>query len=170
MAGTNFERELKGILQGDRKILDRVVKGCDDYERENYLSIGKRPFMVVRAAGSFGVDLVAIRSNLALPIEVKSSSSKKITFSHSSGKAQEQAERMKADCERAGVIPLYAFRLKGYRGDAWRVLALDVEGIEGVAGLLYERIPKVHITSHGGYVLNWEEGMKLSDFLGILSI
>jgi hypothetical protein len=126
--------------------------------------------MVVRAAGSFGVDLVAIRSDISLPIEVKSSSSKKITFSHSSGKAQEQAERMKAACERAGVIPLYAFRLKGYRGDAWRVLALDVAGIEGVAGLLYERIPKVHITSHGGYVLNWEEGMKLSDFLGILSL
>ncbi len=170
MAGTNFERELKGILQGDRKTLDRVIKGCDDRERENYLSIERNPFMVVRAAGSFGVDLVAIRSDLALPIEVKSSSSRKITFSHSSGKAQEQAERMKAECERAGVIPIYAFRLKGYRGDAWRIFALDVEGIVGVAGLLYEKIPKVHISSRGGYILKWEEGMKLSDLLGLLSM
>ena len=170
MAGTNFERELKGILHGDRKILDRVVKGCSPKERENYLSIESHPFMVVRAAGSFGVDLVAIRSDFALPIEVKSSSSKKVTFSHSSGKAQEQAERMKAECQRAGVIPIYAFRLKGYRGDAWRIFALDVEGIDGVAGLLYERIPRVHITSHGGYVLKWDEGMKLSDLLGLLSM
>ena len=170
MAGTNFERELKGILQADRKTLERVVKGCSSSERENYMSISNSPFMVVRAAGSFGVDLVAIRSDLALPIEVKSSSSRKITFSHSSGKAQQQAERMRAECQRAGVIPIYAFRLKGFRGDAWRIFSLQVDGIGGVAGLLYERIPRVHVTTHGGYVLRWDEGMKLSDFIGMLCI
>jgi len=164
-----YERELKGILQADEGVLSRVIKGCREEEKENYLSIKNRPFMVIRAAGSFGVDLVAIRSDFSLPIEVKSSSSKKITFSHSGGRAQEQAERMRKECQRAGLIPIYAFRLKSYRGDAWRIFTLEIEGLEGRSALLYERIPKIHRSSRGGYVMKWDEGMKLSDFIGLLS-
>ncbi len=169
-ASSIYERELKGILQADKKTLEKVIKGCDEEERENYLSIKKRPFMVIRAAGSFGVDLVAIRSDFSLPIEVKSSSGKKITFSHSGGRAQEQAEKMRKECERAGLIPIYAHRLKSYRGDAWKVFTLEIDGLEGRAALLYERIPKIRRTARGGYVMEWEKGMKLSDFIALLCV
>ena len=164
-----YERELKGILQADEKILGKVIKGCDSSETEGYLSIRKRPFMVIRAAGSFGVDLVAIRSDFSLPIEVKSSSSRKITFSHSGGRAQEQAERMRAECEKAGLIPIYAFRLKSYRGDAWRIFTLEIEGLEGRSALLHSRIPKIRKSVHGGYIMEWDEGMKLSSFISMLN-
>ncbi len=167
-ASSIYERELKGILQADEKVLEKVIKGCSEEERENYLSIKKRPFIVIRAAGSFGVDLVAIRSDFSLPIEVKSSSTKKITFSHSGGRAQEQAEKMRKECERAGLIPIYAYRLKSYRGDAWRIFTLEIEGLDGRGALLHERMPKIHKSSRGGYVMKWDEGMKLSALIALL--
>ncbi len=163
-----YERELKGILRADDNVLEKVIKGCSEREKENYSSIKRRPFMVVRAAGSFGVDLVAIRSDFSLPIEVKSSSSKKVTFSQNSGRAQEQAERMKEECERAGLVPIYAYRLKSYRGDAWRIFSLEMEGLEGRNSLLHRRIPKIRKSTHGGYIMKWEDGMELNEFIALL--
>lgn len=169
MKASAYERELKGILQAEEKVLERVIKGCGEEERRNYLTIRKRPFMVVRAAGSFGVDLVAIRSDFSLPIEVKSSASKKITFSQNSGRAQEQAERMKKECEKAGLVPIYAYRLKSYRGDAWRIFTLEMENLEGRSSILHSRIPHIKKTVHGSYVMNWDEGMKLSEFIAYIN-
>ena len=53
--GDVYERELKGLLSGDKKTIDKMIKTCDDSERKNYLSLMEDPFMVIRAAGSLGV-------------------------------------------------------------------------------------------------------------------
>ncbi len=168
MAGV-FERELKGILQGDEAILKKATKSCDEEECAGYHSIQTKPFIVIRAAGSLGVDLVAVRGDISFPIEVKASKVKRVHFSDSP-RLTEQAMRMKADAEKAGVIPLYALRLKGIRGDSWRVFAmrLDVQ-LEGANRVVYKRIPKLGETKSGNLMLNWDEGMPLHVFLDYIS-
>ena len=83
----------------------------------------RRPFLVVRAAGS-GIeerDLLALRGDLSFPIEVKTTKSKKIYLS---GRTLDQYEALVYEGERCGLMPLYAHRLKGTRGDSWRIFAL----------------------------------------------
>jgi len=70
---STYERELKGILEADIDTLKKVIKKCDAESSRKYLSIERKPFLVVRAAGSLGFDLLAVREQIALPIEVKSS-------------------------------------------------------------------------------------------------
>ena len=81
--GDIYERELKAILAGDEKVIDKMIRTCTDEEREGYLSIKELPFMVVRAAGSHGVDLIALRWDFSFPIEVKSSADHILHFSRS---------------------------------------------------------------------------------------
>ncbi len=166
--GTIYERELKGILSGDDKIISKFKKSLGE-DFKWYESSKTRPFMVLRAAGSLGVDLVAIRDDYSFPIEVKSSSSKTIIFTHSSSRAQEQAERFLKECEEAKILGLYAFRLKGYRGDPWRVFALPVNGLRGRIKLIYELLPKIPLTKEGNFILRWDEGMPLAKFLSYLN-
>ncbi|HHE75655.1 MAG TPA: Holliday junction resolvase, partial [Candidatus Aciduliprofundum boonei] len=116
MSASNYERELRSILRGDKETIEIVTKTCSEDERRKYYKILKKPFIVIRAAGSYGVDLVGVRSDISLLIEIKSSKSKRMHFSSTGGKLQKQAERMKKDCERAGILPIYAFRLKNTRG------------------------------------------------------
>jgi Holliday junction resolvase len=167
MAITVFERELKHILQGDLDIIKNVTRSCDEECKKDYLKIMDKPFIVIRAAGSFGVDLVAIRGDVSFPIEVKSSINKKVHFS-SGKRLKEQAETFKKKCEDAKLFPVYAFRLKRVRGDAWRIFALDIEGVEGRLRRVYNRLPKISKTKEGNYVLKWEEGMELHRFIDYL--
>ena len=80
MSASVFERELKGILNGDEKMVNKVSKTSPPEVHSSYLKILEKPFIVIRAAGSFGVDLVAIRGDFSFPIEVKASSYKTIRF------------------------------------------------------------------------------------------
>ena len=79
----------------------------------------KRPFLVVRAAGS-GMDgsgdLLALRGDICFPIEVKSRKKSKIYLS---GQTRDQYDSMVYEGERCKLMPLYAYRLKGVRGDSW---------------------------------------------------
>ncbi|HEC80881.1 MAG TPA: Holliday junction resolvase, partial [Thermoplasmatales archaeon] len=86
MGGSNYERELKGILQGDKSTLLSVTKSCSPVEREKYMMILEKPFVVVRAAGSYGVDLVAVRGDVSFLAEIKSSNSDTLHFSSIGGK------------------------------------------------------------------------------------
>jgi Holliday junction resolvase len=169
--GHIFERELKGILQADRDMLARVTRTCDERERESYFRICERPFMVIRAAGSLGMDLVAITWKISFPIEVKSSSSAVLRFSRSEKLAQ-QAQQAIDDCVRAGLVPLYAFRLKGKRGDSWRVFSLNIgskrDDYVGFQKLVYDRLPKVAPSKDGNLIMRWNEGMPLSKFIDYL--
>ncbi len=168
--GSNYERELKGILVGDESIIKRISKSMSKEDMENYESILHKPFLVLRAAGSLGVDLVAIRHDFSFPIEVKSSKDRKLWFAQDRGRGQKQAEYMIAECERAGVIPLYAYRLKSQRGDPWRIFTLPLSNSpEGWAKYLYNIVPKIALSRGGNYVMVWDDGMPLSKFISYLN-
>ena len=124
MSGSQYERELKGILEGEDKVLSKITKTCPTIERINYLKIHDKPFAVIRAAGSLGVDLVAVRGDISFLVEIKSSVENKIHFSSVGGKLQKQAEIMRDICEKTKTLPIYAFRLKNYRGDSWRIFTM----------------------------------------------
>lgn len=162
-----YERELKGILHGDKKVIEKIAKLCDEKEKEIFNKIAKKPFIVIRAAGSFGIDLVAVREDYSFPIEVKASVDDVLHFSDDR-RLTEQAEELKRECSSAGVIPLYAFRLKRVRGDPWRIFTLNVENIRGRTKLFYDRIPKMEKTKTGNYVMRWKHGMPLHGFIDYL--
>ena len=162
--GKIFERELKGILNANEDVLARVTKTCDAMERMGYLRIREKPFMVVRGAGSLGVDLVAISAGLSLPIEVKSSTSDVLRFSRNENLAI-QAQEMIDDCRRVGLMPIYAFRYKRQRGDAWRIFTLDVGPLNGRLKPVYQRLPKIMPSKEGNLIMRWNDGMPLSRFI-----
>ncbi|HUS56902.1 MAG TPA: Holliday junction resolvase [Thermoplasmata archaeon] len=162
--GKIFERELKGILKADEDVLRRVTKTCSYEEKAGYMRIQERPFMVIRGAGSLGIDIVAIRYGVSLPIEVKSSTSDVLRFSRSE-KLAIQAEEMMEDCKRVGLMPIYAFRHKGQRGDAWRIFTLDIGPLNGRLKLIYNRLPKIAPSKEGNLIMRWKEGMPLSKFI-----
>jgi len=168
MSASQYERELKRILQGDDQILSKVTKTCSVIEKDNYYKITNRPFAVIRAAGSLGVDLVATRGDVSFLTEVKSSVGDTLHFSSMGGKPQKQAESMIKICEKTKTLPVYAFRTKGVRGDSWRIFTLDLEGLEGRISVVHNRLPKIAKSKGGNFVMKWEEGMPLSDFISYL--
>lgn len=169
MTASSYERELKGILSGREDVLERVTKTCSESERESYWAIKGKPFIVTRAAASLGVDIIALRGDISFPLEVKSSVKRVIRTSCNSGRETEQAENLMEMCAASGVLPVYAFRLKGVRGDSWRVFTLDMEPPKGIGGLIHSRLPKLRQTKKGNYVMEWDEGMPLSRFISYLS-
>jgi len=169
MKGSQYERELKGILEGDEQVLQKNIKSCSTVEKENYLKIQEKPFAVIRAAGSLGIDLVAVRGDVSFLIEIKSSSSETLHFSTMAGKLQQQAESMKSNCEKTKTLPLYAFRLKNYRGDSWRIFTLDVTDLEGRLGIVHRRLPILDRSKNNNYIMRWHHGMPLSEFVAYLN-
>lgn len=168
MSSSQYERELKSILEGEDKTLSKITKTCTATEKDNYSKIYDKPFAVIRAAGSFGVDLVATRGDISFLTEVKTSVEDTLHFSSVGGKLQKQAETMKKVCEKTKTLPIYAFRTKGQRGDSWRIFTLDVEGLEGRTSVLHRRLPKLKKSKSGNFVMRWNEGMPLSDFISYL--
>jgi Holliday junction resolvase len=163
-----YERELKGVLGGDERVLSGLTKSLNAHELTAYDGARHQPFLVVRAAGSLGADLVALRSDLSFLIEVKSSKGDLLHFSDSP-RLTEQIDAIRAQCERSGVLPIYAYRLKGVRGDAWRLFTLTNMRLDGRQARLYERLPKVEQTAKGHHVLRWNNGMTLASFLGYVN-
>lgn len=163
-----YEREFRGILGGDAKTLASVEATLSTEERDAYASTALRPFLVVRAAGSLGADLVALRQDVSFIVEVKSSKQRRIHFSDSV-RLKEQIGEIRRQCERSGVLPLYAFRLKRVRGDAWRIFTLAGLSFEGRIGELAATVPKIEKTVNGNDVLHWDAGLPLSKFLGALA-
>jgi Holliday junction resolvase len=160
-----YERELKGILEGDEKILSRMTKTWTALEKATYFLTQRKPFIVVRAAGSFGVDLVALRGDVAFLMEIKSSNTDTLHFSSVDGKLQRQAEKMQRECEKTKTLPVYGFRLKGHGGDCWRLFTMEIHQLEGRAKILHNRLPKLCRSKSGNYIMRWEEGLPLSDFI-----
>lgn len=166
--GDAYERELKNLLSADEKALQRMLRSCSLEERDGYSAISRNPFMVVRAAGSLGSDLVAMRWDISFPIEVKSSVHDVLRFSQGP-QLMEQADRMSGECCRAGLIPVYAFRLKGVRGDPWKLFSLPLEDeLKGRHALIARRLPVMERSGNGNYIMRWKDGMKLSSFLSYL--
>lgn len=162
---TVYERELRAYLEGDRESIAHFTKAWDDENRAKAMKCVEKPFLVVRAAGSLGADLVAVRESLSFLVEVKSSKEKLLHFSDAA-RLVDQLNEIRTGCSRAGVLPIYAYRLKNVRGaDAWRVFTLDGMTLDGRPGLLYRNLPKMERTPKGFPVLRWENGQPLGSFL-----
>ena len=168
MTSSQYERELRSILEGETKTLEKITKTCSVIEKMNYYKIKEKPFAVIRAAGSFGCDLIAARGNISFLTEVKTSSNETLHFSSMGGKLQEQAETMIHLCEKTKNLPIYAFRTKNKHGETWRVFTLDVDGLEGHLSILHKRLPKIEKSSSGNYIMRWNKGMALSEFISFL--
>ncbi len=164
-----YERELRSVLAGERKGVIAITRSCTEVERARAMQVCQRPFLVVRAPGSGSEgtgDILALRGDMCMPIEVKSSKTDRIYLS---GRTKEQYEALLTTGERCGLLPLYAFRLKGVRGDSWRVMKVPVEGLTGKLRVLARSIPDVPLTRNGAPYLNWHDGMPLHRFLALIS-
>ena len=144
-----YERELRSVLAGERKGVLAITRSCNEVERARAMQVCERPFLVVRAPGSGSEgtgDLLVLRGDVCFPIEVKSSKTSKIYLS---GRTMTQYEAFKETGERCGLLPLYAFRLKGVRGDSWRILSVPVDGLSGKMRLIANRVPNLPLTRNG---------------------
>lgn len=164
-----YERELKEIFAGNKEIIERVIKSCSGEEQKKYRKIIEKPFIVVRAAGSFGIaDIVAIREDISFIVEIKVRKEKEILFSHEGGRMQKKAKEMKEKCSRSKILPIFAYRLKNIRGDTWRIFTIKIDGLKGKSKEINEKVPKIEETNNGNYIMKWKNGMKLSDFIDII--
>ena len=163
-----YERELRAVLAGEIKGVRAIIKSCTEVERARAMQVIQRPFLVVRAPGSGSEgtgDLLALRGDMCFPIEVMSSKSAK---QYLSGRTMDQYEALRVTGERCGLLPLYAYRLKGVRGDSWRIMRVEVESLTGKLRHLSRSIPKLPLTKNGTPHLNWEKGMPLHRFLALV--
>lgn len=166
-----YERELKGLLQGEREAVEAYERSLPPTRRPVLRRILASPFLVIRAAGSLGFDLVALRSEFAFPLEVKASAEETIRFSAASGRAAAQLRAHVAAVDRVGLIVLYAYRRLGQRsGEAWRIFSASAPGSRaGRVGLLLNHVPAVDRTREGNGVLRWNDGLPLSDFIEMVT-
>jgi Archaeal holliday junction resolvase (hjc) len=164
-----YERELKQLLQGETDSLRRFGAGVARADRSAVHDAADHPFLVVRAAGSLGFDLVALRREFAFPIEVKASRSAAIHFSAASGRAAEQLEEHRRAVDRVGLLVLYAYRRLGLRsGDPWRLYTPCAAPGRGRLELIRRRLPAIDTTRDGNAVLRWDAGMPLAEFLKLV--
>ena len=162
-----YERELRAVLSGSRDGVRAVTRSCTELEKACAMRVKQRPFLVIRAAGS-GMegsgDIVALRGDICFPIEVKTSKNKKIYFS---GRIKNQYQSMQMEGNKCGLMPLYAHRLKGMRGDSWRIFRVKTESLSGSLALLSRRIPILPVTKRGNPMLDWDMGLPLHKFLAV---
>ena len=166
--GTSYERELRSVLAGEIKGIRAVTRSCSEVERAKAMRVVRRPFLVVRAPGSGSEgtgDLLALRGDVCFPIEVKTSKKKRIYLS---GRTMDQYKSLKSTGEKCGLLPLYAFRLKGVRGDSWRIMKVEVEGLTGKLRHLSRSIPALPLSSRGTPHLDWDVGMPVHKFLSLI--
>ncbi len=143
---SQYERELRAVLIGSPDGVRAVTRSCTASEKARAMQVVRRPFLVVRAAGSGTAgagDLLAVRGDVAFPIEVKTSKNKK---NYLSGRTWEQYLDLQKEGERCGLMPLYALRLKGVRGDSWRLLRVETTTLTGPVAIIARRIPALTLT------------------------
>jgi Holliday junction resolvase len=123
----------------------------------------------VRAPGSGSEgtgDLLLLRGDICFPIEVKSSKKKKLYLS---GRTVLQYQALEEIGRKCSIQPFYAYRLKGVRGDSWKIFRVKVEGLTGKSRLLARRVPELPLTRNGTPYLDWDKGLPLHKFLSFIS-
>ena len=134
--GAQYERELRHVLAGIPEGVRAITRSCTEAERAQARLVIDKPFLVVRAAGS-GIegsgDLLALRGDICFPIEVKTSKEKKLYLN---GRLAHQYLALEEIGKKCGLMPLYAYRLKGIRGDSWRIFRIDTGNLEGRLSIL----------------------------------
>jgi len=166
--GGAYERELRSVLAGEEKGVRAITRSCSETERAQAMQICQRPFLVVRAPGSGSEgtgDLLALRGDMCFPIEVKSSKKDKLYLS---GRTVDQYNSLVYEGNRSSLLPLYAFRLKGVRGDSWRIFRVETSNLKGKLSILARRIPKLPISNQGNPMIDWEQGLPLHKFISFL--
>jgi Archaeal holliday junction resolvase (hjc) len=162
----SYERELRSLLSGDRVAVRSYARSVPPAARSSFERLVDEPFLVIRGAGSFGLDLVALRREFAFPIEVKASGEPVIRFTSGGGRANEQLAAHRRAVERVGLMVIYAYRRLGARKEeAWRLFATGAVPATGTMGYFCRGLPPVNMTREGNGVLRWEEGMPLSRFV-----
>lgn len=165
---SQYERELRSVLAGNFDGVIAVTRSCTEIERSKAMLVVDRPFLVTRAAGS-GMegsgDLLALRGDLCFPIEVKTTKNSKLYLS---GRTMEQYLAMQREGERCGLMPLYAHRRKGVRGDSWRIFRVENANLNGKLRLLTRRIPPLPLNRNGTPFIDWEQGMPLHEFIALI--
>ena len=165
---SHYERELRDVLAGIPDGLEKVIRSCSVEEKERMRMVLRRPFLVVRAAGS-GIegsgDLLVLRGDICFPIEVKTTRPRKLYLS---GRTLDQYNALVYEGERCGLLPLYAHRLKGVRGDSWRIFRVETTTLRGRLGVLARRIPSLPRTRNGRAFIDWDQGMPLNEFIEIV--
>ena len=165
---SQYERELRQVLAGVPTGVEAVIRSCTPAEKERMRLVLNRPFLVVRAAGS-GMegtgDLLVLRGDLCFPIEVKSTKANKLYLS---GRTKDQYDAMVKEGERCHLMPLYAHRLKGVRGDSWRIFRVETSNLTGRLRQLEKWIPAFPKNRNGSNYLNWEDGMPLNQLVALL--
>ena len=150
-----YERELREVLSGTEKGVHAVSRSCSPEEKERMKLVQNRPFLVVRAAGS-GMegsgDLVALRGDCCFPIEVKTTKAEKLYFS---GRTMDQLQAMIREGERSNLMPLYAHRRKGVRGDSWRLFRVKTKGLTDRLRTIAPLIPALPLNRNGTPFIDW---------------
>ncbi|MAQ05164.1 MAG: Holliday junction resolvase [Euryarchaeota archaeon] len=167
--GGAYERELRSVLAGEEKGVRAITRSCSQTERAQAMQICQRPFLVVRAPGSGSEgtgDLLALRGDMCFPIEVKSSKKPKLYLS---GRTVLQYKALEEIGIRCSIQPFYAYRLKGVRGDSWRIFRVKTEGLTGKLRLLSRTVPELPLTRNGTPYLDWNKGLPLHKFLSLIS-
>ena len=167
--GGAYERELRSVLAGEEKGIRAITRSCSETERAQAMQICQRPFLVVRAPGSGSEgtgDLLALRGDMCFPIEVKSSKKPKLYLS---GRTVLQYQALEEIGIRCSIQPFYAYRLKGVRGDSWRIFRVRTEGLTGKLRLFSRTVPELPLTRNGTPYLDWEKGLPLHKFLSLIS-
>lgn len=162
-----YEHELRSLLEGERDALRHYARYLKPEQRQTLDRLAQGPFLVVRAAGSHGFDLVAMRAGFAFPIEAKASSDDVIRFSSASGRMTDQLHEHLEAAKRGGLVVLYAYRRLGSRdGEPWRLFTPQTQGEHhGRVQVLCHHLPPIERTKEGNGVLRWEHGLPLSTFL-----
>ena len=161
-----YERELRSLLEGQPEAVRSYARSLSPTHRPDFERLIEQPFLIIRAAGSLGFGLVALRREFAFPLEVKASSEPVIRFSAASGRANVQLESHRKAVERVGLTVLYAYRRVGLRAaENWRIYVAGEIPSLGRIGALCRRLPPVSRTPEGNGILRWDEGRPLSEFL-----
>tara|TARA_A100001037_G_C15062335_1_gene595381 strand:- start:631 stop:1290 length:660 start_codon:yes stop_codon:yes gene_type:complete len=168
LMASSYERELRAVLSGSPDGVRAVTRSCTPTEKAKAMQVIRRPFLVVRAAGSGTAgagDIVALRGDVSFPIEVKTTKDRKVYLS---GRTWEQYLDLAKHGDNCGLMPLYAMRLKGVRGDSWRILRVETTTLQGPLAVLARSIPELPLTKHGRPYLDWDQGLPLHKFLALL--
>ncbi len=165
-ASSAYERELRTLLEGDQSAVRAYTRVLAPEERSGFERIVEEPFLVIRGAGSLGFDLVALRREVAFPLEVKAASGDVIRFADASGRAEQQLAAHRRAVGRVGLTVIYAYRRLGRRGEEpWRMYLASEVPSTGALRFICRRLPTVSTTREGHGILRWDEGMPLSQFL-----
>jgi len=161
-----YERELRSLLEGQPDAVRSYARSLPAGERKEFERLIDQPFLIIRAAGSLGFDLVALRREFAFPLEVKASSEPVIRFSAASGRANVQLEAHQRAVARVGLTVVYAYRRIGLRGaETWKMFLAGTLPEWGILRRICQRLPPVSRTAEGNGILRWDEGLPLSRFL-----